>query len=122
MAIKTSTSRTNNATENSKSRYVQGGTTDRYPNRLGWWERKALPFDDTDVMVTVLPNEDRRPDLLAFRMYGSDSSLEWLVLQYNSIVDIQTEFTTGTELRLPSQRRVMLGIMTKSTGGKIIKT
>lgn len=117
--IKTSTSRTNNATEIRDSRYVQGGTTDRYSNRLGWWERKLFTESDTDITVTIYPNEEHRPDLLAERVYGK-STLMWLVLQYNSIVDIQTEFTTGTQLRLPSQRRVSLDIMSQATGGNRI--
>lgn len=112
----TSTSRTNNSTELRESRYVQGGTTNRHPNRLGWWERKIFEQQDTDITVTILPNEVGRPDLMATRIYGK-ANLAWLVLQYNNIVDIETEFTVGKELRLPSVRRVTLDIMTQPTGG-----
>jgi len=117
MAAKTSTSRTNNSVNNHKSRYTQGGLTDRYPNRLGWWERRDIPEDDTDITITVTPAEDRRPDLIAYNMYGQ-SVLAWVVLQFNNIVDIQTELKTGTEIRLPTQRRLMLDILNQSTGGK----
>lgn len=119
MATRTSTERTNNATELKESRYVQGGTTDRYRARLGWWERKLLPQNDTDIKLTLQPSEDRRPDLVAARIYGK-ATLAWIVLQYNTIVDVETEFTTGTEIRLPSVRRVTLDIMTQPTGGKRI--
>lgn len=113
------TGRTNNSVESKESRYVQGGTTDRYPNRLGWWERKDIPKADNDIITYVFANEDRRPDLVANRIYGK-STYTWIVLQYNNIVDIQTEFTTGTELRLPTPRRLMLDIITQQTGGNRI--
>ena len=116
----TSTSRTNNAVELKESRYVQGGTTDRYRNRLGWWERKLFSYEDTDITITLLPSEAGRPDLVAARIYGK-ATLAWLVLQYNNIVDIETEFTTGTEIRLPSQRRVTLDVMTQPTGGNRVE-
>lgn len=119
MATKKTASRSSNATDIRESRYVQGGTTDRYRTRLGWWERKLFPQSDTDFTITILASEDRRPDLVAARIYGK-SSLAWLVLQYNNIVDIQTEFTTGTEIRLPTQRRVMLDFLNQPTGGKRI--
>lgn len=116
MAFRTSTSRTNNAINVRDSRYVQGGTTDRFPNRLGWWERRELPLDDNDLSIVVRPSEDRRPDLVANRVYGK-STLQWLVLQYNTVVDIETEFRTGITLRLPDPRRVTLDIITRQTGG-----
>lgn len=114
-----SSNRTNNATEIKTSRYVQGGTTNRYRNRLGWWERKIFTKSDTDLTVTIRSNENHRPDLVAQRVYQKPA-LSWLVLQYNNIVDVQTEFTTGTELRLPTQRRVTLDLLTQPTGGNRI--
>lgn len=113
----TSTPRTNNVVESKSSRYTQGGTTDRYQKRVGWWERKIFTQDDTDIIITILPDEDRRPDKVANRVYGRQGALQWLVLQYNNIVDIETEFRTGTDIRLPSARRVNLDIMTQPTGG-----
>lgn len=108
--------RTNSVVKARESRYTQGGLTDRYPTRVGWWERKELKKDDLDITVVIQPAEDRRPDLLAYRVYGK-SNLQWLVLQYNAIVDIETEFTTGTEIRLPQPRRVSLDILNQPTGG-----
>lgn len=120
MASRLSTSRTNNVTQLRESRYVQGGTTDRFPNRVGWWERKPLPKSDTDITIIIESSEDRRPDLVAARVYGK-ANLQWLVLQYNAIVDIETEFTTGTEIRLPQPRRVALDILTQQTGGNRVR-
>lgn len=120
MAFKKSTSRTNNAVELKESRYVQGGTTDRYTNRLDWWERKIIPQADSDMVITISPRQDRRPDLVAADIYGKPG-LAWLVLQFNNIVDIETEFTTGKEIRLPTMRRVVLDILTQATGGNRIR-
>ena len=45
--------RETNSTEIRNSRYVQGGETDRYANRLGWWERRAMPRQDDDIRYTI---------------------------------------------------------------------
>jgi len=116
MAVRTSTPLTNNVVRIPDSRYVQGGQTDVYPDRVGWWERRPLPKADSDFTIEIQPGEDRRPDLVAARVYGR-TNLEWLVLQYNAIVDVETEFTTGTEIRLPTPRRVTLDLLSQRTGG-----
>jgi len=101
------------------SRYTQGGTTDVYSNRAGWWERATINKDDTDLIVTIRPDEDRRPDLIAFNVYNR-SNLGWVVLQFNNIVDVETELTIGKVIRLPSVRRLTLDVLTKQTGGNVI--
>ena len=119
MAFRTSTSRTNNVTEGSKSRFTQGGEADRFATRVGWWERRVLREDDTDLKIQIRPNEDRKPHLVAFRLY-QDPTLSWLVLQFNKIVDVETQFRAGTEIRLPTERRVYLDILNQQTGGNVV--
>lgn len=108
--------RTDNVVLKRESRYVQGGTTDVYPNRAGWWERRTIPHRDTDRLVIIQPQEAKRPDRLAYRIYGR-AGFQWIVLLYNNIVDINTEFLQGRVLRVPSQRRVTMDLMTRPTGG-----
>ena len=108
-----------NSVEQQYSRYVQGGDTDKYNNRTGWWERRELPRRDDDVTLKILPGEGGRPDLISYRAYGH-AKYAWLVLQYNSIVDINTELTVGTEVILPSESRLMLDILNQNTGGNLI--
>lgn len=86
-------------------RYIQGGGVESYPNRIGWWERVQYQFSDSDVELTLPAKYNKRPDLVAFEMYGS-SRLQWLILQYNNIIDINTEFVTGKTIRLPLRSRV----------------
>lgn len=105
-----------NSTDGKRSRYVQGGTTERYSTRLGWWERQILEKNTTDVAVTITSKYALRPDLLAAEFYG-DSRLQWLVLQFNNIVDINIEFVEGKEILLPSPSRVTFGMLNNSTGG-----
>ena len=107
-----------NSVQNRESRYVQGGDTDVFENRLGWWERDIATFvpDSTDIILTIGPQYDRRPDKLAFQLYGR-ANLQWLVLQYNSIVDINEEFIAGKEIRVPDPSRASLGFLNKRTGG-----
>ena len=35
------------------SRYVQGGDTTVYSNRLGWWERTLIDQADDDIVLTI---------------------------------------------------------------------
>jgi len=115
MAI-TINNRTKVSTDNRMSRYVQGGLSDKYNNRIGWWERYVFEKREDDLRYTVSTTEEKRADMIAFNVYGK-TSLTWLVLQYNAIVDPETELYVGRELRLPTQRRVMIEFLTKQVGG-----
>ena len=106
----------NNVTERGQSRYTQGGLSDRYQKRIGWWDRYNIKKDDSDFRYTVTPRTVGRPDLIAHDVY-QNSALGWLILQYNNIVDINTELTVGKLLFMPSPRRMSLDIMSKPTGG-----
>lgn len=98
------------------SRYVQGGITYTRPTRISWWERTNFKKREDDIVLTITPQHSKRPDKLAYDLYGK-STLMWLVLQYNNIVDINLEFITGKEIKLPSKRRVSLELLNNSTGG-----
>jgi hypothetical protein len=108
------------SSENATGRYTQGGLVDKFQNRLGWWERLPLERQTDDLRFPISKEYEGRPDLVAHRVYKR-ATLAWLVLQYNNIVDINTEFVTGRTLVLPSQQRVQTSILTKSTGGNVIK-
>ena len=101
---------------NKSSRYVWGGATEVFPNRLGWWERRIFTPSDSDRIIEITPEYDRRPDLLAFDLFGRDFYAT-LILQYNSILDINTEFVTGAVLRIPSRSRVDIDIVGRPVGG-----
>lgn len=109
---------TTDSVQNRDSRYVQGGVTETFNNRLGWWERDLEGFaqDATDIRVVISSRYSKRPDRLAFDIYGK-SSLMWLVLQYNSIVDINEEFVAGKAIRLPDPSRATFSFLNKRTGG-----
>lgn len=103
------------------SRYVQGGLTDVFQNRLGWWDGYVLTTAPDDIKIILDAKYNTRPDLLAFDMYGK-STLQWLVLQYNLIVDINEEFVTGATMILPSKSRVFQSILTYQAGGNPVTT
>ncbi len=111
--------RETNSVEQSYSRYVQGGLTDRHNNRLGWWERRELPKRDDDNLLTVQPSEAGRPDLISRRAYSTER-FAWLVLQYNSIVDVATELKAGARILMPNQLRLMVDVLNQTTGGKVV--
>lgn len=95
------------------TRYVQGGTTEIFPNRLGLWEKRTDIERDaiTDGEFTITARYARRPDRIAYAYYQRND-LQWLILQYNNIVDINTEFVTGRLIYLPSPLRVFSEILT----------
>lgn len=86
-------------------RYVQGGRVESLPKRIGWWERKVLPRHPSDATFIITPKYHKRPDLIAYDLYGSPR-LTWLVLQYNNILDINVEFVEGQTITLPTKIRV----------------
>lgn len=98
------------------SRYVQGGTTTTHPKRVGWWERLVMLPDDDDLFHTITNRQDRRPDVIASDVYGK-ANLAWIVLQFNSIVDINLELQAGQEIRLPTPDRVFFDMLNRPTGG-----
>ena len=107
---------TSKSTDNRNSRYVQGGTSEIYNNRTGWWERRKFERRDDDLVFVVGTSEAGRPDLISQAVYGK-AIYAWLVLQYNNIVDVETELVVGKTLFLPTQQRLILDIITKPTGG-----
>ena len=98
------------------SRYVQGGTTTTFPLRLGFWERLVLLPDDDDLFHTITNRQDRRPDIIANDVYKR-ADLAWIVLQFNSIADLNLELLAGTEIRLPTPDRVFFDMLNRPTGG-----
>jgi len=111
--------RTTNATQIRNSRYVQGGTTDVYNKRLGWWERRNISTAHDDIIVTINVEEVGRPDLIAHRLYQK-AELGWLVLLFNNIVDPIVELAANTQIKMPSQSRVLMSILTNPVGGNVV--
>lgn len=101
------------------SRYSQGGSTDVHPNRLGWWEREVIPTADDDIEVKITSRYEGRPDLIAFDLYGK-ASLTWVILQFNNILDINTEFVKGKVIKAPTYQRVFFDIVTKPNNSNFI--
>lgn len=111
-----------NSVNNSLSRYVQGGITDVFTNRLGWWEPTLFTSQSDDIQIFALPSKyNTRPDLLAYDTYGK-ATLAWIVLQYNLIVDIEEQFVTGVALTLPSVARVTQSMLQNKTGGNVVSS
>lgn len=94
-----------NSTLVQNSRYVVGGETEVNQTALEWWERTVFTLDDSDTTYTVEAKAVGRLDLIA-QAYLGDSSLWWLLAQYNMILDPYSEITVGRVLRIPSTARV----------------
>ena len=100
-----------NSLQYKRSRYVSGGETVSYPKKLGWWERDLSfmkrEIDDIQYKITI--REAGRPDLICYDVYKRQD-LDWLILQYNNIVDPLEELYVGRIIELPSVRRAILDI------------
>jgi hypothetical protein len=104
----------NSSVNRPKSRYSQGGTTEVLKNRIGYWDRRVFPTDSTDIVITLDNQYHRKPWLVAYDVY-KDVELMWFILQYNNILDVDTEFVTGTVLRLPTTYRLRIGLLSRGT-------
>ena len=93
------------------SRQTQGGDNDIFQDKLGWWEKRTdIPTNQIDdIRYEITSQTQFRPDLIAFLTYGR-ADLNWLVLQYNNIIDVNEEMTAGTIISLPSVDRVFFDI------------
>lgn len=98
------------------SRYTHGGTTEIDGKFLEWWDRKIYPKDESDMFLVLQKTFEGRPDKLASVMYN-DSSVWWLILQYNNILDINEEFVAGVQLRLPTKERLQKDMLNGKSGG-----
>lgn len=93
------------STSITNGRYSAGGTTAINGNTLGWWERKIFPRSPLDVEFPITKRYALRPDLVALDMYGK-ATLMWVVLQYNTILDVTEDFVEGKTIILPTKARL----------------
>lgn len=99
------------------SRILQGGFTAISGDKLGWWERKNFSESSYKNVTTftVTPQYANRPDLIAYLFY-KNTELEWVILQYNNIVDITEEIIVGAVLLIPENRYVKSVVVSNSAG------
>ena len=94
-----------------RGRYTKGGKTDKFPTRLGWWERNLSFLDRQldDIAYQITDADAYRIDLISYSVYNK-ADLGWVILQYNNIVDIMEELSPGKIILLPSSQRVLTDI------------
>lgn len=101
------------STNRRNSRYVQGGTIEESSNRIGWWERRTLLPSPKERTVTITPETQNRPDIIANKYLGN-SEYEWIILQYNNIIDINEEFDIGAVIKIPDSLYVQTMVLNKA--------
>ena len=107
----TSSNKNKNTSLNfTNSRYVKGGVSTQSGNLLGWWSRTNFTRSPDDVTMTINTKYHQNPGLLANDVYGN-ANLFWFILQYNNILDVTTEFVSGTTLLLPLPQRVSMNLL-----------
>jgi hypothetical protein len=93
-----------NSTLVQNSRYVAGGATEVNQTALEWWERTVFTLDASDTTYVVDSKFAGRLDLIAKALLG-DSSMWWLIAQYNMLLDPFEEVVIGRVLRIPTAAR-----------------
>ncbi len=103
------------------SRYSIGGSVDQFTNRLGYWTMKEFQKNNIDdIKIILTKTMEKRPDIIAM-IYYNRVDLDWLILQYNSIVDINEELLSGMTITIPSYQRVLLTILPNQTPSNVQK-
>ena len=106
-----------NSTYNKKNgRYVLGGTTEVSAWAIEWWEKNDIAPDSSDFIYVMEKKYEGRPDILGYVFYG-DSSLWWIICQYNAILDPMAELIEGKILLIPQAARITESATTIQTGG-----
>jgi len=84
----------------SSSPYFKTKIIDDYRDIL---QMPSMPMDDNDEYYTIESKFDRRPDLLAYSLYGN-TRLWWVFARrnMNEIKDPIRDFRTGVTIRIPS--------------------
>lgn len=93
------------------TRYTNGVVTKNRAQKDFLVLRRSLnlPEADGDVFVVVSQEDEKRPDLVAFKAYG-DSSLWWVIYEFNGIRDPFFDLRQGMLLRIPEIQRVLSAI------------
>jgi hypothetical protein len=90
------------------TRMTCGGRSEIQGNFISWWDRADITTDALyDIPLIIGLAYAKRADLIAFDYYGS-ASLEWVILQYNNIVDINEELVYGRRILVPSPPRIRM--------------
>lgn len=75
---------------------------------LDLWNPVSFPRSADDPRIVIESRHDRRPDLLAFDLYGSPNF--WWVFSVrnpNILIDPIEDFRTGVEIRAPQPNNVI---------------
>lgn len=86
-------------------RYVLGGTSEVSARALEWWDRRRVAKDVSDLVYALEEQYVGKLWLLANTIYG-DPELEWVILEYNDILDPEIELVKGMRLLLPTPEKV----------------
>ena len=79
-------------------------TTVEPSGELGLLQIRPIPAEDDDILYTIEPQYNHRPDLLAFDLYGT-ASLWWVFAQRNMdiVKDPVFDIEAGVKIFLPKQ-------------------
>jgi hypothetical protein len=74
---------------------------------LDLWTAREIPPTSGDELLIIQPKHDRRPDLLAYDIYGTPR-LWWVFAMRNKdiLVDPVEDFVAGTTIFIPAKETI----------------
>jgi acetate kinase len=92
---------------NPTSPYYSTPVTDVHVTYLDTWVYRSIPETDDDTRYTIESKYQKRPDLLAYDLYGT-SEFWWvfIVRNPNAFLDPIDDFNTGVTIFLPSKSTI----------------
>lgn len=76
-------------------------------NYLGYYDPITIPFDDTDILITIEEKYNQHPGKLAYDLYGNER-LGWVFSYFNRsiIQDPIFDLKAGILIRVPTKQRL----------------
>lgn len=74
---------------------------------LDLWNAREVPPSSNDELLVIQPKHDKRPDLLAYDIYGTPR-LWWVFAMRNKdvLIDPVEDFVAGTTIYIPAMETV----------------
>ena len=92
---------------NQYSPYVNTNQISKYVEYLDFWTASSIPASANDIMISLDPKYNSRPDLLSYDLYGTPQ-LWWVFAMRNpdTIKDPIYDFKAGTVIYAPSKDNI----------------
>ena len=92
---------------NQYSPYLNTKQLSKYVDYLDFWQASYIPASSNDILISLDPKYNKRPDLLSYDLYGTPQ-LWWVFAMRNpdTIKDPIYDFKAGAVIYAPSKDNI----------------